>query len=50
MKMMIVTTGIIINEGDEEVVMMTVNDGDGDAGGGVTWQQVALTESRMQKN
>ena len=36
-------------EGDEEVVIMTVNDGDVDAGGGVTWHQVALIEFRMQK-
>ena len=28
--------------------MMTVNDSDGDTGGGVTWQQLALTD--YQKN
>ena len=33
MKMIIVTTGMIVNEGDEEVVMMTVNDSDGDVFG-----------------
>ena len=32
MKMMIVTTKIIIKEGDEDMVMMTMNDGHGDVG------------------